>query len=130
MITITFIFAAIYVVLGISFYILANFASLTALIPPLVIALIFAFFAAIALKPKFRMHAMHATAIISFILFLVFVSNYATAFEYLGGGENAAEILRPLAAVEKTFISLIALAYFIITFISFAKARLTKPKQA
>ncbi|QDU34834.1 hypothetical protein KS4_29100 [Poriferisphaera corsica] len=126
MIIITTLFAALYLALGLTFYTIINFATPTALIPPLVIAILFAIIAFLASKPKLRMHTMHAAALLSLILFFAFLSNYGPAFDYLTAAPGHETLQRPLAAVEKAAISILALIYFLITFASFFKARVLK----
>ncbi|QQE12901.1 hypothetical protein JD969_05415 [Planctomycetota bacterium] len=126
MVIITFIFAALYLLLGISFYAIINFSSITALIPPLVIAIIFLIGALLSLKPQLRMHVMHILALLSIILFFAFLNKYPPTIDYLTAAEGYQTIDKPLANVEKTFISLLSLAFFITTFISFFKARVLR----
>ena len=130
MVSITFIFALIYLLLGLTFYAIVNFTTISALLPPLIIAIIFSIAALLSLKPKLRMHIMHLLALLSLILFFVFISNYSIALDYLSAAEGYQDIKRPLAYVEKSLISLISLAFFIATLISFIKARILRKNSA
>ncbi|WP_432797700.1 hypothetical protein [Poriferisphaera sp. WC338] len=122
---ITAIYATALLCLGLVFYFTSHTQSITTLIPSF-IAILFYLFAALAIRPKLRMHIMHLAVLFALVLFVYFTQEYPAAIKYLAGSED---IDRPLAAIEKSLLSLFSAAYMVFAIRSFIQARIARKKQ-
>ena len=123
---ITFIYAGLFILIGVCFYVGSGMASMTALIPPVAIGLIFLLIAWAGMYKRLHMHVMHLAVLFGLILFIAFVSNYGPALDYLGGNKD---IERPLAYLEKSVLSLAGLSYVVVGLISFINARIKRNRK-
>ena len=123
---ITFLYAGLFILIGIGFYVGSGMASMTALIPPVAIGLIYLLVGWAGTVKRLHMHVMHLAVLFGLILFIAFLSNYGPAMDYLGGDKT---IERPLAYLEKSVLSLVGLSYVVLGLISFISARVMRKSQ-
>lgn len=119
----TFLLGAILVLLGVIFYVATGAASLTALIPSAVGALLLGC-AAIARRAEWHRHALHAALAIALLAVLGSLMNVFRLGEVLAG--TAA---RPAAAVESTIMVVLLLGYLAAGVRSFLAARRARTRE-
>ncbi len=116
--SITMVYAILLILLGLIGFFAFGRTSFTALIPAFlgVLVLIAGW---LARDEKLRRSAMHAAAALSLLGFLGAVSGVMPTVKLIAG----AEIVRPAAAISKTIMSLLSLAFLILCVNSFIQAR-------
>ena len=116
---ITFIYAAILIIIGLIGYLGSGMASITALIPAFfgVLMLVIGF---LALNENRRKTAMHIASALGLIGFLGTMGGIFDVGAMLSGQE----IMRPGAAVSKALMAVVSLVYFLLCLWSFISIRL------
>ncbi len=84
--TLTAVFAAVFIVLGVSLYLATGRESVTALIPAF-LGVLFAICAAVSTTERRRMHAMHVAVLLALIGFGGSVGGLVGAVKHIGGTE-------------------------------------------
>ena len=117
----TILYAVLLIALGLLGYLLTGRESVTALIPTF-FGIAFLAAGVLALKENFRKHAMHTASILALAAVIGSASGIPALFQMLGGQDVA----RPEAAVCKSVMAVLSLAYFVLCLRSFIKARLAR----
>jgi len=123
-------FGAVLILLGLGGFVATGAEHPTALIPAAAGVLLIVF-GLLARNPKLRMHAMHGAALIGLLGFAGSVSGIAQTIKMAGGDTVA----RPLAAVSRSIMAVLCLAFVVLTVRSFVAARIARknapsPQQA
>ncbi|MHC4943797.1 MAG: hypothetical protein ACYTG7_12340 [Planctomycetota bacterium] len=118
MIKATFVYALLLIVLGIGGYILTDFVSVTALIPAF-FGVVFLILAFLARKESLRKHMMHAASFLALLGFLGTVWGFKGVYLLLAGEE----VERAEAAMSRSMMALLSLAFFCLCMRSFIRAR-------
>jgi hypothetical protein len=113
----TVVIGVVLVVLGVVTYVATAAASLTALIPTLV-GLLLLGCAALARKPEWHKHGIHAALVIALIGALGTLMNVARIGEVLAGTAE-----RPAAVIESTVMFVLLVGYLVAGVRSFVAAR-------
>jgi hypothetical protein len=112
---ITIVFGGMLTALGLIGFVLTGSQHPTALIPAIV-GTILEFCGGLALKPKFRMHAMHGAAMVGMLGFL------GCAIMLFKAGLSSAPIDRP-AVLSQSIMGGLCLVFVILCVLSFVNAR-------
>jgi hypothetical protein len=123
MANITVGFGGVLVLLGIVGYLSTGAHSPTALIPA-AIGIVLVVMGRLARTPRLRMHAMHGAALAGLIGFAGSVGGVPPLVRMLAGDT----INRPAAAVARSIMAVLCLAFVALTVRSFVAARLAKRK--
>lgn len=123
MANITVGFGGVLVLLGIVGYVSTGAQSPTALIPA-AIGIVLVVMGLLARKPRLRMHAMHGAALAGLIGFAGSVGGLAPFVRMLAGET----INRPAAAIARSLMAVLCLAFVALTVRSFVVARLARRK--
>jgi len=118
-------FGVALVVLGISGYLATGGQSPTALIPAGV-GLLLVVFGLLARNPKLRMHAMHGAALVGLVGFVGSVGGLGQLVKMIAGES----IARPPAAIARSVMALLCLAFVALTVRSFIMARSARRKSS
>jgi hypothetical protein len=113
----TVVIGAVLVVLGVVAYLATAAVSLTALIPSLV-GLLLLGCAALARKPEWHKHAIHAALVIALLAALGTLMNVARIGEVFAGTAE-----RPAAVIESTLMFVVLVVYLVAGVRSFVTAR-------
>jgi drug/metabolite transporter (DMT)-like permease len=116
--TLTIVFGALLIGLGVGGYFMTGQQSITALIPAFAGAL-FLILGVIAQKPGARKHAMHAAAALAVLGFLGTVPGLIKFFRMLAGEEMA----RPAAVRSQAIMAVLCVVFVILCVRSFIAAR-------
>jgi hypothetical protein len=111
------------VLLGIGGYFGTGAQHATALIPAAA-GILLLVFGVLARNPKLRMHAMHGAALIGLLGFFGSVSGVPQLLKLMAG----AAIARPAAAVSRSIMAVLCLAFVVLTVRSFVAARIARKK--
>jgi len=111
------------ILLGVVGYVATGAQSPTALIPAAV-GLVLVVLGILARNPNMRMHAMHGAALAGLIGFAGSVGGVAQLVKMMGGEAVA----RPQAAVARSLMALLCLAFLALTIRSFVAVRLARKK--
>lgn len=114
-------FGVVLILVGLVSYFATGAASWTALIPA-IFGLLLLMFGIIARNENMRKHAMHGAAVISLLGFFGSVSGVWQLFKMMGGEA----VDRPEAAVARSIMAVICLAFVALTVKSFIAARVLK----
>jgi hypothetical protein len=114
----TIIYALLLIVLGLGGYILTDFVSVTALIPAF-FGVVFLVLAFLAKKESLRKHMMHVASLLGLLAFLGSVMGLKGLFLLLAGED----VERPEAAISRSIMALLSLAYCGLCLRSFIRAR-------
>lgn len=114
-------FGVALILVGIVGYVATGAASVTALIPA-IIGLLLLTFGIIARNERMRKHAMHGAAVVGLLGFLGSVSGIWQVVRMMGGET----LERPEAAIARSVMALICLAFVALTVKSFIAARVAK----
>jgi hypothetical protein len=123
MATTTLGFGAVMILLGIGGYLGTGAHSPTALIPA-AIGVVLVVMGVLARRPGLRMHAMHGAALAGLIGFAGSVGG-VVPFARMVAGQT---IERPAAAIARTLMALLCLAFVALTVRSFVAARVARRK--
>jgi hypothetical protein len=118
---VTILYSAALIVLGLAGYLLTAGESVTALIPAFFGAAVLAA-GLLALREKFRKHAMHAASLLALFGMIGTASGVPATFQLIAGQD----VERPEAAVCKAIMALLSCVFFILCLRSFVKARLAR----
>jgi len=110
--------------LGIIGYAGSGAESITALIPTF-FGVVFIGLGLLARKETLRKHMMHAAAVLAILGFAGSVSGISSFISMLGGSE----IARPFAAVMKSIMAILTLAFVLLAVKSFVDARRLRSAQ-
>lgn len=116
-------FGGALILLGIVGYVSTGGQSPTALIPA-AIGIVLVVLGLLARIPRFRMHAMHGAALAGLLGFAGSVGGIPSFVRMLAGQS----IDRPAAAVARSIMAVLCLAFVALTVRSFIAARLAKRK--
>jgi hypothetical protein len=116
-------FGVVLILLGVGGYVATGAQSPTALIPAGV-GLLLVVFGVLARNPKLRMHAMHGAALVALIGLAGSVGGVGPLVKMLGG----ATVARPSAAIARTAMAALCLAFIAIAVRSFIVARRARRK--
>lgn len=114
-------FGVALILVGIVGYVATGAASVTALIPA-IIGLLLLTFGIIARNERMRKHAMHGAVVVGLLGFLGSVSGIWQVVRMMGGET----LERPEAAIARSVMALICLAFVALTVKSFIAARVAK----
>lgn len=117
----TFLYAALLIALGLLGYLLTGGASVTALIPSF-FGIAFLVAGVLALKENLRKHAMHAASLLALVAMIGSTGGIPALIRMLEGQD----VERPEAAVCKSVMAVLSLAYFGMCLGSFVKARIAR----
>jgi len=123
MANITVGFGGVLVLLGIVGYVTTGAQSPTALIPA-AIGIVLVVMGLLARKPRLRMHAMHGAALAGLIGFAGSVGGIPPFVRMLAGQT----VNRPAAAIARSIMAVLCLAFVALTVRSFVVARLARRK--
>ena len=118
-------FGVALILLGLVGYGVTGAQSPTALIPAAV-GLLLVGLGLVARNPKLRMHAMHGAALVGLLGFAGSVSGTVQLAKLLSGSA----IARPPAAIARSLMALLCLAFVALTVRSFIMARIARRKPA
>jgi hypothetical protein len=121
---IAIVFGILLTLLGVGGYFGSGGASKTALIP-CVFGVLLILFGAVALKEKFRMHAMHGAALVGVLGFLGAARGFAGVPALLSG-----EAERPVAILSQVAMALLCLVFVGLCVKSFIDARRSREAAA
>jgi hypothetical protein len=107
------------IIIGVTAYLFATAASLTALIPAF-LGVLFVITGVLGRsRPAWRRHAMHAAAAVALLGLLGSLGGVTQLFTLLGGGTVA----RPVAVVAQSLTALLCLVFLVLAVRSFIQAR-------
>lgn len=109
------------IVLGLGGYGATGAQSLTALIPA-VAGILLVLLGLLSRNPKLRMHAMHGAALVGLLGFLGSVGGVPQTIKLILGQT----ITRPAAAVSRSIMAILCLAFLVLAIRSFVLARLAR----
>jgi hypothetical protein len=121
----TIVYAVLLILLGVIGYFASGAVSVTALIPAF-FGIVILTLGILASKRIGKKHAMHAAAVLSLIGFVATVGGSDEMVELLTGGDVA----RPGAVISRSLMSILSLAYFIVSVLSFVIARANRADDA
>ena len=116
-------FGSALVLLGLGGYFGTGAEHPTALIPAAA-GILLIVFGLLARNPNLRMHAMHGAALIGLLGFFGSVSGLPQLMKLIAGDS----IARPVAAVSRSIMAVLCLAFVVLTVRSFVAARITRKK--
>jgi len=116
-------FGSALVLLGLGGYFGTGAEHPTALIPAAAGVLLIVF-GLLARNPNLRMHAMHGAALIGLLGFFGSVSGLPQLVKLIAGDSVA----RPVAAVSRSIMAVLCLAFVVLTVRSFVAARIARKK--
>jgi hypothetical protein len=116
-------FGTALVLLGIGGYFGTGAEHPTALIPAAA-GILLIVFGLLARNPKLRMHAMHGAALIGLLGFFGSVSGVLQLVKLIAGDT----IVRPTAAVSRSIMAVLCLAFVVLTVRSFVAVRIARKK--
>jgi hypothetical protein len=114
-------FGVVFLVLGIVGHVATGSQHPTALIPA-GLGLVLVILGLLAKKPKLRMHAMHGAALVALLGFAGSVSGIGQVARMLSGEA----IARPPAAIARSIMAVLCLAFLALTVRSFVAARIAR----
>ena len=116
-------FGVVLIVLGVAGYLATGGQSPTALIPAGV-GLLLVLLGFLARKPRLRMHAMHGAALVGLVGFAGSVGGLGQLVKMIAGET----IARPPAAIARSVMAVLCLAFVALTVRSFIAARSARKK--
>ena len=116
-------FGSALVLLGLGGYFATGAEHPTALIPAAA-GILLIVFGLLARNPNLRMHAMHGAALIGLLGFFGSVSGLPQLVKLIAGDSVA----RPVAAVSRSIMAVLCLAFVVLTVRSFVAARIARKK--
>ena len=116
-------FGGALVLLGLGSYFGTGAEHPTALIPAAAGVLLIVF-GLLARNPKLRMHAMHVAALIGLLGFFGSVSGLPQLMKLIAGDT----IARPAAAISRSMMAVLCLAFVVLTVRSFVAARIARKR--
>lgn len=115
---ITIWLGALLILIGVGAYFGAGRVSVTALIPAF-FGVPFLLLGILALKEKYRMHAMHAAAVLGLLAFAGSVGGLVALIQAAFG----AELVKPTAVVVQSIMAVLMIIFLILAVKSFIDAR-------
>jgi len=119
----TLVYGILLIVLGVVGYNLSDRVSVTALIPAFFGVLV-CVLGVLARHETLRKHMMHVLSLLALVGFLGTVSGLAGLAESIGGGD----VEQPMAAISRSIMAVLSLAYFGFCLRSFIKARAARKR--
>lgn len=120
----TMVFGGMLILLGLGGYLVTGAQSPTALIPAAV-GLVLVGLGFVARQPKRRMHAQHGAALVALVGFLGSVGGVGQVVRMIAGES----VLRPPAAIARSIMAVLCLAFVALAVRSFVAARVARKSQ-